>query len=392
MPLTGIRVVDLTRILSGPFCTAQLGDLGAEVIKIEPPGKGDPVRGQGEIREGFSWYFANFNRNKRSLTLDLYKEEGREVLRRLIAGADVVVENFRPGVMAKMGFDYEGLKAIKPDIVYCNINGFGADGPYRDRPAFDFIAQAMSGFMSLNGGEADPPLRAGPPISDLIAGLYAALAIVAALQRRRVSGTGEAISVSLLGALVSMLGFQATEFLCSGQLPRRTGNDHALVAPYGLFRTADGEVAIAPSNDSFYFRLLDALELGELREHPDFRSNALRMANRPAINAAIEAKTRLQPSAHWIEVLNKAGVPCGQVLNLAEVFADPQVLQQRLAVTLEHPGHGPVTMLGSPMAFSGSRSGPQRPAPDLGADSDALLGELGYDAAAIAAIRAAGAI
>lgn len=387
MPLTGIRVLDLTRIISGPYCSAILADMGAEVIKIEPPGQGDPVRRQGVIRDGVSWYFANYNRNKRSVTLDLYSSEGKDILRTMIARCDVIVENYRPGIMDKMGFGETELKALKPDIVHCSINGFGTTGPYRDRPSFDFIAQAMSGFMSLNGAQGDPPLRAGPPISDLIAGMNGAIGILAALLRRERTGSGEAISVSLLSSMVGLLSFHASNYLADGQIPARTGNDHGIVAPYGLFATTDGQVAIAPSNDAMYDKLLDALELQALREHPDFRTNADRMRNRDAIKAAVEARTRENTTRYWIDRLNAFGVPCGEVKNMQEVFDDPQVADQEMAITVPHPGTGDVRMLGFPIKFSQAPCRIRRPSPALGADTDEVLASLGLGPEQIQALR-----
>lgn len=378
MPLSGFRILDLTRIISGPFCTSLLADMGAEVIKIETPGEGDPVRAQGVIRDGLSWYFANYNRNKKSVTLDLYSEEGKAVLRRLIAECDVIVENYRPGVMQKMGLGDEALKALKPDIIHCSINGFGTTGPYRDRPAFDFIAQAMSGFMSLNGAESQPPMRAGPPISDLVAGMNGALGIVAALLRRERTGQGDSVSVSLLGSMIGLLSFQASNYFADGRLPARTGNDHGIASPYGLFETADGQVAIAPSNDVVYHKLLDALELSELRADPRFATNADRMRNRGAITEAIQTRTRQHTSAHWIERLNRFGVPCGQVLNLQEVFEDPQVQDQRMAIDVPHGGHGDVRMLGFPIKFAQAEAQPVQPAPALGADTRDVLLQFGF--------------
>jgi len=378
MPLSGFRILDLTRIISGPFCTSLLADMGAEVIKIETPGEGDPVRAQGVIRDGLSWYFANYNRNKKSITLDLYSEEGKAVLRRLIAECDVIVENYRPGVMQKMGLGDEALKALKPDIIHCSINGFGTTGPYRDRPAFDFIAQAMSGFMSLNGAESQPPMRAGPPISDLVAGMDGALGIVAALLRRERTGQGDSVSVSLLGSMIGLLSFQASNYFADGRLPARTGNDHGIASPYGLFETADGQVAIAPSNDVVYHKLLDALELSELRADPRFATNADRMRNRGAITEAIQTRTREHTSAHWIERLNRFGVPCGQVLNLQEVFEDPQVQDQRMAIDVPHGDHGDVRMLGFPIKFAQAESRPVQAAPALGADTRDVLLRFGF--------------
>ena len=392
MPLSGIRVVDLTRILAGPFCTGMLADMGADVVKVETPGIGDPLRGQGAVKDGLSWYFAGFNRNKRSLSLNLRSEEGRAVLARLITASDVLVENFRPGVLAQMGFDAARLKALKPDLVYCSISGFGTSGPYRDRPSFDFIAQAMSGFMSVTGAADGPPMRAGPPIADLVAGLHGALGICAALVKRGRTGKGDTVGASLNNGLISLLAFLAANYLASGEAPARTGNDHAIVAPYGMFRTRDGEVALAPSQEQSYQRLIDALGLAELHADPRFATNDLRVKNRAAINAAIESRLIAETTEHWIEKLNAAGVPCGRVMGLREVFADPQVIDQEMVLTQEHPGHGTVRMLGFPIKFAEAPCTLRRPTPEIGADTDAVLAELGYSPAEIAALRDAGVV
>ena len=379
MHLQGVRVLDLTRILSGPFCTLLLADMGAEVIKVEPPG-GDPLRAQGVIVEGLSWYFAAFNRNKRSIVLNLRNAAGKEALRRLIATTDVVVDNFRPGVMADLGLDWPQLSALRPGVVHTSVTGFGERGPYADRPAFDFIAQAMSGFMSCNGTLDTGPMRSGAPISDLVAGLYAALGTVAALYRRTQTGQGERVGVAMVDGLLSLGAFLTANFLATEQLPVPTGNDHALVAPYGLFTAQDGEIAIAPSNDGVYAKFLQALELEALLAHPDFRTNDLRVQHRTAINALINARIAQAPKAYWIETLNAAGVPCGVVMNLADVFADPQTLSQEMVMTVPHTGHGAVKMTGFPLKFHEAPCTVRYPVPELGAHTASVLRALGYSA------------
>jgi CoA:oxalate CoA-transferase len=391
MPLSGVKVLDLTRVLSGPFCTALLGDLGADIIKVEAP-EGDTVRNAGAMRDGLSWYFAQFNRNKRSIRLDLRKPEAQAILARLIEQSDVLVENFRPGVLARFGFGEDRLKALRPSLVTCSINGFGSTGPYRDRPAFDFIAQAMSGFMSVNGGPNDSPLRSGLPISDLVAGLYAALSITAAVLHARTTGQGQRAEVSLVNALVSLLAYIATNTFATGAPPPRSGNDHPIAAPYGLFPTRDGQIALAPADDAFFRRLADALEEPGLKTDPLYATQAARVANRARINAIVGGKLAANTTAHWVETLNKAGVPCGPVNGVAEVFQDPQILAQEMVIDVDHPGSGIVRMLGFPIKLSGTPCRVRHPAPALGEHSDEVLAELGYSDAERAAWRRDGVV
>ena len=394
MPLSGIHVVDLTRILAGPFCTQLLADLGADVIKIEAPGQGDPVRGQGVIRNGLSWYFAQFNRNKKSITLDLYNDEGRAVLADLIRRADLLVENYRPGILEKMGFSEARLRELNPGLVVASVNGFGSTGPYVDRPAFDFIAQAMSGFMSTSGEADGEPMRAGPPISDLIAGLYAALGAVSALlaRERGTTAGGQRLEASLVNGLISMLAYSSASYLATGELPERTGNDHPVVYPYGLFHASDGEIAVAPSTEVMVRRFLGALELSEVLDEPDFATNQARMRNRERLKPLINEKTRARTVEAWIERLNGAGVPCGRVMNLAEVFSDPQVLAQDMALEAEHPGHGPVRITGFPIKLLGTPARLRQPAPALGEHTDEILQTLGYAPDRLAALRERGIV
>ena len=375
MPLKGLRVIDLTRILAGPFCTQLLADLGAEVIKIEGP-RGDPVRQQGVIVDGMSWYFAQFNRNKQSVVLNLYDDDDKNVLSRLLETADVLVENFRPGILSDMGFGPQELERLNPRLIHASVNGYGTTGPYADRPSFDFIAQAMSGFMSVNGPPDGEPQRAAPPLSDLVAGLYCAFGILAALQERGNSGIGQQVETSLTGGLISMLAYLSAEYFATGETPKRTGNDHPIVSPYGLFHAKDGMIAVAPSTDVYVERFLGVLGLEELLADPHYSTNSKRLLHRNTLSQRINDVTCLQSVAHWITAINDAGCPCGRVMDLAEVFEDPQVLAQDMVIDVPHPGHGNVRMTGFPVKLSRTPAGIQRPAPDLGADTEDILNNL----------------
>ncbi|MCU4653738.1 CoA transferase [Roseibacterium sp. SDUM158016] len=392
LPLSGVRVIDLTRILSGPFCSMILGDLGADVIKIESPRGGDPVRGQGHIRDGLSWYFAGFNRNKRSVALDLRKPEGAAVLERLLADADILTENYRPGVLDEMGLSEARLAEINPRLIVVSVNGYGSTGPYADRPAFDFIAQAMSGYMATNGTPETGPLRTGPPLTDLIAGLYAALGAVSALRARDMGGPAQRVEASMMMSIISMMAYLSSGALATGRDPVPTGNDHPIVAPYGLFRAADGDIAVAPSTDVFVARFLGEIGLAHLLDDPRFADNARRVENRAELNRLVDGALAHGTQAHWIERLNRAGVPCGKVQSLTEALADPQVAAQDMVLDVEHPGHGVLKMTGFPVRFSQTPLRVRHPTPDLGAQTEAVLVEAGYDAEALARLRDAGAI
>ena len=375
MPLRNFRIVDLTRVISGPFCTMMLADLGADVIKVETP-DGDLVRRQGKGKDGLSYYFASFNRNKRSITLDLKSPEGKKTLEELIATADALVENFRPGVMDRLGFGEARLQELRPGLVTCGISGFGPDGPYSDRPCFDFIAQAMSGFMSVNGRADEPPLRSGLPISDLVAGLYGALGVTAALLGRERSGKAERVDVSLTNSMVSLLAYIASHYFATGEVLPRTGNDHPIASPYGLFQARDGAIAIAPSDDTFFRRLMDALDLPDVKNDPDFKDNFSRVAHRARLNAIVEGKLAQHDCSHWIEVLNRAGVPCGPVNDVKGVFDDPQIRSQNMAIDVPHPGRGMVRMLGFPIRLANEPCRVRYPAPELGQHNEEIRREL----------------
>ena len=390
--LSGIRVIDLTRVISGPFCTQILGDHGAEVIKVESPGRGDVVRDQGNMVNGFSWYFAQFNRNKRSMTLDLRQAAGKAVLHRLLEEADVLVENFRPGVLAKMGLDDETLRAQYPRLVVGRINGFGSTGPYRDRPAYDFIAQAMSGFMGVNGPADGEPMRAAPPISDMVASQNLAFGICAALVRRERSGQGDIVETALTNGLIGMMGYLAAEFFATDRVPARTGNDHPMLYPYGLFRASDGEVAIAPSNDTMVERLLKALGMLHLLDDERFADNARRMANREALRECLTAVTETRSVEAWIDHLNRAGVPCGRVHDLRETFADPQVQAQQMRLELDQGELGRIPVTGFPVKMQEAPAAVHHPVPRLGEHTREVLAELGLDDEELKALEAQGVI
>ncbi|MFK7697992.1 CaiB/BaiF CoA transferase family protein [Pseudomonas caspiana] len=366
LPLSGIKVVDLTRILSGPFCTMLLGDMGADVVKIEAPGEGDPIRGQGTIQNGLSTYFAGFNRNKRSVCLDLRTQDGLRQLNQLLSKADVLVENFRPGVLDKMGLSAERLEAINPKLIVASINGYGSTGPNSQRPAFDFIAQAMSGFMSLNGTASDSPLRTGIPISDLVAGLYCAFGIVNALRARDTTGKGQRVEAAMVDSLMSMFAWYASDFLATGDAPVRSGNDHPITAPYGLFPANDGAIAVAPSTEGVLQRFLKVIGASSLLDDPRFSTNQKRMEHRSELNALISVYTAQYSQAHWVTLLNDAGVPCGVVQPLSEAFQSPQTVHQQMVIDVPHGNHGTVKMLGFPVKLSATPCRIRYPAPSHG--------------------------
>jgi crotonobetainyl-CoA:carnitine CoA-transferase CaiB-like acyl-CoA transferase len=382
-PLARFKVIDLTRVRAGPTAVRQLADWGADVIKIESP-EGDA--GLGGERHGPD--FQNLHRNKRSLTLNLKAPEGVAVMKRLVAQADVVVENYRPDVKFRLGVDYESLKVINPRIVYASISGFGQDGPYIDRPGFDQIAQGMGGLMSITGEPGRGPMRVGIPVADLTAGIFAAMGILIALLEREQSGEGQWVKSSLLGAQISMLDFQAARWTIGKEVPGQAGNNHPTSIPTGVFATADGHINIAAAGDDIYRRLCKALGADHLAADPLYATGRVRSKNRDALNEAIEAITRGRTSADWIEALNKAGVPSGPIYKMNEVFSDAQVKHLAMTRTVPHKVLGEVEVVGQPIELSRTPWSIRSATPEAGEHTDAVLAELGYGSEEIAKLRA----
>jgi crotonobetainyl-CoA:carnitine CoA-transferase CaiB-like acyl-CoA transferase len=385
LPLARFKVIDLTRARSGPTCVRHLADWGADVVKVEAV-LGDSEEELGGKRHGFD--FQNLHRNKRSLTLDLKQPEGKEILKRMAAKADVLVENYRADVKHRLGIDYESLRAINPRIVYGSISGFGQDGPYRGRPGFDQIAQGMGGLMSITGLPGQGPVRVGIPIADLTSGMYCAIGILIALLEREQSGEGQWVQTSLLQAQIAMLDFQAARWLIAGEVPKQAGNDHPTSIPTGVFKTKDGHINIAASGADMFGRLCRTIGATELPLDPRFNSDDGRSLNRNALNSAIESHLEKKTSAEWIETLNAASVPSGPINTIDQVFADPQVRHLGMAQPVEHPTLGRLNLVNQAMKLSRTPSMMRSATPERGQHVDEVLRELGYDASTIAELRA----
>jgi crotonobetainyl-CoA:carnitine CoA-transferase CaiB-like acyl-CoA transferase len=392
-PLAGLRVLDLSRILSGPFATMILADLGAEVIKLENPIGGDDTREWAPPYQGDqSAYFLSINRNKRGIAVDLKNDAGREIATRLADGADVLVENFRPGAAARLGLGYPELSARNPRLVYASISGYGQTGPDAELPGYDAIAQALGGVVSVTGESTGPPVRVGTPVADLGAAMWAAIGVLAALHARAASGRGDWIDISLLDGQIAWLTYVAGGYFASGEVPRRYGSAHPTIVPYQALRTSDGYLMVAVGNDSLWQRFAPIIGLPELAGDTRFATNPDRVVHRDELIPLIEAALASRASTEWAAELSRAGIPAGAINTVDRALAYPQVLARDMVLTTEHPTAGTLRMPGSPVRLSGHTATVRRPPPLLGEHTDEVLAELGYSAAAIASLHQRGAV
>ena len=387
-PLAGFTVLDLTRVLSGPYCTMVLGDLGARIIKVEQPVKGDDTRAWGPPFVGAeSAYFLSINRNKESVTLDYKPAAGRAVLEQLIAKADVLVENFRPGTLERAGFGWDAVHAKFPRLVYASIAGYGQTGPRKDEAGYDAVMQAEGGLMSVTGDADRPGYRLGVAITDMVSGLYCAQGITVALLARERSGEGQRVDIGMLDTTAALLTYQAANWFANGKIPPRQGNRHATIAPYETFTTADGEIVIAVGNDEIWKRFCPAAGLPELAANPRFATNKDRMANYDEMRPPIDRVFRTATNAQWIERLNAAGVPNGEVRDIGQMLNDPQLAAREMVQTMMHPTVGATRVIGAPIKLSATPASLRSAPPVLGQHTDAVLGELGYSPAEVATLR-----
>jgi formyl-CoA transferase len=393
--LEGIRVIDLTRVLAGPFCTMLLGDLGADVIKVEVPGRGDDTRQWGPpfTPQGESAYFLSANRNKRSLTLNLKSEQGLKILRELIASGDVLIENFRAGTLEGWGLDYDALQQLRPGLIYCTITGYGYTGPYRQRPGYDFIVQAMSGFMSVTGPAEGEPFRAGVAIADLASGIFACNAVLASLFARERSGHGQRIDISLLDCQLALMSYVASNYLVSGEPPKRYGNAHPNIVPYEVFRGSDDYFAFAAGNDAQWGKFCRQVDHADWAADPRFATNPTRLENRDVLVGLLNELFAGRPVAEWLALCEQIGLPAGPINSIDRVLADPQILARGMRLEVAHATEGNLPILGSPLAIPTAPAEVRLAPPTLGQHTENILSELlGYDRAAIAALRKSGVV
>ena len=386
----GLRIIDLAQVRSGPTCVKQFADFGADVIRIEPPPQSGRTEMMTGARDGAD--MLNLHRNKRLITLDLKAPGAREVLHRLVRSADVLVENYRPDVKERLGIDYDSLAAINPRIILASISGFGQDGPYRDRPGFDQIAQGMSGMMSVTGKPGEGPMRVGAAVIDVATGLYAALGVMTALHERERSGRGQWVQSSLLQSGLGLMDFQAARFVVDGEVPRQVGNDHPTGMPTSAYATADGHVNLGAGGEAMWVKLCEVIGRPALAGDPRFAKGPDRSRNRVDLNAILGEVFRTRTSADWIERLNAAGVPCGPIYTMDQVFDDPQVIHGRMATTVTHPTRGEIRVLAPTATLSRTPGRLERSLVATGEDTDDVLAELGFGPDEIAQMRADGVL
>ena len=392
-PLAGMRVVELAHIMAGPVCGLMLADMGADVVKVEKPSGDDARRFVPPTIGGEPAAYMMMNRGKRGIALDLKQEAARGVLRRMLRGADALIENYRKGTMERLGLGYEAMRAENPGLIWCEVSGFGRTGPYADRGGFDLIAQGMGGLMSVTGeGPGRPPVKVGAPVSDITAGILAAMGVASAYAHKLRTGEGQRVDTSLFEAAITHTYWQSAIAFATGEAPGPMGSAHPLNAPYQAFETADGWVNVGAANQANWLRLLGVLEAPHLQDDPRFSDNAARMANLPALVEAITAITTGRTTDDWLSRMEAAGLPAGPVLDVREMHADPQTRARQMVVAVEHPVAGTVETLGLPVKFSATPGGVQGPAPRLSEHAPELLDELGYGASEVAALMASGAV
>jgi crotonobetainyl-CoA:carnitine CoA-transferase CaiB-like acyl-CoA transferase len=388
LPLEGLKVLDLSRILAGPYCSMILGDLGADIIKVEAPGGSDETRNWGPpFIEGESAYYLCTNRNKRGMTLDLKSHEGKEIFFKLVESADVVIQNFRVGTMERLGLGYENLKNINPGIIYCSISGFGQTGPYKDLPGYDHLIQAMGGLMSITGQPEDEPMKVGVAVADMAAGLYGVIGILSALQSRIKTGEGQEIDISLLDAQVSLLANVASNYLISGNIPKRYGNQHPNIAPYQVFSTADGEMVLCVGSNTQFTKLCDLLSCSSLSQEGRFLNNSQRLQNRDELVSILGEFFIKKPTKEWLGLLQKEGIPCGPINDMPRLFQDPHVIEREMLLEMNHPTIGKFKYVGSPLKLSKNPVQYRKHPPLVGESTEEVLVEMGLTQVEIESLK-----
>jgi crotonobetainyl-CoA:carnitine CoA-transferase CaiB-like acyl-CoA transferase len=390
-PLENVLVIDLSIALAGPYCSLMLADYGAEVIKIEMPGRGDDTRAWGPpFVEGESAYFLSINRNKKSLTLNLKTDEGKKILLKLIKNADVLLENFRPGTLDRLGLGFEVMKKENPRLVYCAISGFGQNGPYKDKPGYDQILQGMGGLMSITGEVGKPPVKVGVAVTDIAAGMFAAYGILLALMARSKTGMGQMVDVSMLDCQVAWLTYQAGRYFASGEIPEKVGSGHPLIVPYQAFRARDKYINIACGNDKLYSDFCNAIGRPDLMSDPRFSTNPSRLKNRSELVEILQSILEKEDASSWTEKLEKVGVPCGPIYDMKDIFSDPHVLARNMLQEIEHPKYGRIKQTGVPVKIEGGKI--KTAPPILGEHNHEILETLGYSGNDIERLKREGVI